>query len=234
MSDATHSGAEHAPAAGIVAASVTPITSPPALVRAAPLRPAAGPDRPVAQHPSAPPRLQRGLRQLLPQAQYRVARLGTAGQVGAVGLLAAVLLAIGMLLPAWRAIDGLNAAILSAQHAALQPAARGADTVGTIAQSLPSREQVPAVVGSIYEQARTAGVALESGRYAYTPGKAGGFGRYDMQFPVKAAYPQIREFINGTLKAVPAAGLAKLHVERRAVGDATVHADIDLVVFVRE
>ncbi len=54
-----------------------------------------------------------------------------------------------------------------------------------------------------------------------------------MDFPVKASYPDIRKFINQTLTAVPAAALAKLHVERKTVGDQIVSADIGFVVFVR-
>jgi hypothetical protein len=76
-------------------------------------------------------------------------------------------------------------------------------------------------------------VPLDTGHYVYSPAKAGAIARYDLEFPVKASYPDIRVFINRTLTAVPAAALGKLHVERKAVGDQVVSADIGFVVFVR-
>jgi hypothetical protein len=58
-------------------------------------------------------------------------------------------------------------------------------------------------------------------------------GRYELEFPLKAEYPKVRDFINRTLNAVPSAGLDKLRIERKAVGDALVNADVRFVVFVR-
>jgi hypothetical protein len=89
------------------------------------------------------------------------------------------------------------------------------------------------VIGQIFIQAKEAGVPLDTGHYVYSPAKAGAIARYDLEFPVKASYPDIRGFINRTLTAVPAAALGKLHVERKAVGDQVVNADIGFVVFVR-
>jgi hypothetical protein len=89
------------------------------------------------------------------------------------------------------------------------------------------------VIGVIYTQAKASGVALDTGHYLYSPPKAGSLGRYDVEFPVKAGYPAIRGFIDGTLKAVPAAALAKLNVERKTVGDPAVSADIGFTIFLR-
>jgi hypothetical protein len=43
----------------------------------------------------------------------------------------------------------------------------------------------------------------------------------------------VRYFINRPLRAVPAAGLGKLRIERKVVGGPVVSADIRFVVFVR-
>jgi len=102
-----------------------------------------------------------------------------------------------------------------------------------LVESLPTRNQIPAVIGLIYAQAKEAGVPLDTGHYVFSPPKASTLARYDVDFPVKASYPDIRKFINHTLTAVPAAALAKLHVERKTVGDPIVNADIGFVVFVR-
>ena len=169
--------------------------------------------------------------QLVPQLQYQIARLGPAGQVGLAALVAALVVAVSTLLPARHALQVLSADITRAQHPS---AAALADQLGPhLVASLPTRAQIPAVIGQIFIQAKEAGVSLDTGHYVYSPAKAGAIARYDLEFPVKASYPAIRGFINRTLTAVPAAGLGKLHVERKAVGDQVVNADIGFVVFVR-
>jgi len=90
------------------------------------------------------------------------------------------------------------------------------------------------VIGLIFTQAKQAGVALETGHYVYVAPKGGALAHYELEFPVKAGYPDIRGFIDHTLSAVPAAALGKLRFERKAVGDAVVGADIVFVVFVRD
>jgi hypothetical protein len=169
--------------------------------------------------------------QLLPQLQYQITRLGIAGQAGLAAFAAAAALAIAALVPAQRALQNLHAELARAQN----PTATAgvAEAVPHLMASLPTRAQIPAVIGQMYAQAQTAGVSIDKGRYAYAPAKAGSIGRYEVEFPVSAAYPAIRAFINGTLTAVPAASLEKLRLERKAVGEQVVNADIGFVVFVR-
>lgn len=203
--------------------------------RAAPvLAGASAPRSAVAALPkriSALARAQAGATQLGPQLQYQIMRLGPAGQVGLAGLVAALVFAASALLPARHALDALSANIARAQHPS---AAFTADQAAPrLVESLPTRNQIPAVIGLIYAKAKEAGVTLDTGHYVYSPPKAGALARYDLDFPVKAGYPDIRNFINHTLTAVPSAALAKLHVERKTVGDPVVNADIGFAVFVR-
>jgi len=176
-------------------------------------------------------RVQAAAGQVIPQLQYRVARLGVAGQAGLAALTAAVAIAVGALLPAWHAMQGLSTN-LAQTHA---PSGYSIEqAVPHLMASLPTRAQIPAVVGEVYAQAKAAGVPLDTGRYVFSPAKSGSVASYDLEFPVKgAAYPALRSFINQTLAAVPAASLAKLQIERKAVGDQSVNADIGFIVFVR-
>jgi len=169
--------------------------------------------------------------QLLPQLQYQISRLGIAGQAGLAAFAAAAALAVVALVPAHNGLLSLQEALLRAQHPA---AAVGIEqAVPHLMASLPTRNQMPAVIGQMLAQAQAAGVALDKGRYAYEPAKGGTIGRYEVEFPVSAGYPAIRTFVNGTLTAVPAAALEKLRLERKAVGEQNVNADIGFVVFVR-
>jgi hypothetical protein len=93
---------------------------------------------------------------------------------------------------------------------------------------------MPAVIGQVFAEAKAAGVPLDTGHYVYTAAKGEALARYELEFPIKASYPDVRHFIDLTLAAVPAAALGKLRLERKAVGDAIVVADVVFVVFVRE
>ena len=177
-------------------------------------------------------RLQAAAAQLVPQVQYRIARLGVAGQAGLAALTAAAVLTASALLPAQRALQTASAELARARHS---PVAANADqATPQLLASLPTRAQIPEVIGLIFTQAKQAGVALETGHYVYVAPKGGALAHYELEFPVKAGYPDIRGFIDHTLSAVPAAALGKLRFERKGVGDAVVGADIVFVVFVRD
>jgi hypothetical protein len=168
---------------------------------------------------------------LVPQLQYQIARLGPAGQAGLAALVAALVVAVSTLLPAQHALQALSADLARAQHPSA--AALADQAAPRLFASLPTRAQIPAVIGQIFIQAKEAGVPLDTGHYVFSPARSGAIARYDLEFPVKASYPDIRSFINRTLSAVPAAGLGKLHIERKGVGDQVVNANIGFVVFVR-
>jgi hypothetical protein len=184
-----------------------------------------------AARPHALARARRALVRIGPQLQYQIIRIGPAGQVGLAALFAAALVAASVLLPARNAIETLNADIAQAQR----PHATGTveQAAPRFVASLPTRQQIPTVIGQLFQQAQQAGVPLDTGHYAFSAAKAGGLGRYDLEFPVKAGYPNVRDFIDRTLTTIPAAGLAGLHLERKAVGDMVVNADIRFVIFVR-
>ena len=172
------------------------------------------------------------LARTLPVLWYRATRIGPAGLVGGAATLAAIAIAAAALLGEGSATATLSEQLARAR-AGTGTSAPGDMGVGRVVALLPRRNEIPAVVGVIYEQARAANVALDNGHYAYSPPKSGSIGRYEFEFPVKADYPSVRHFISGTLSAVPAAGLDKLHIERKAVGEQVVNADIRFVVFVR-
>ena len=183
--------------------------------------------------PSAPllSSVQANAAQLMAHLQYRVARLGPAGQAGLAALTAAAALLVSAVLPAQRTVQGLGTELANARHRPV--AADTAQAAPRLMASLPTRAQIPAVIGQVFAEGKGAGVSLDTGHYTYTPAKGKASARYELEFPVKASYPDIRSFIDRTLVAVPSAALGKLRFERKAVGDAVVGADIVFVVFVR-
>ena len=101
------------------------------------------------------------------------------------------------------------------------------------AAALPTRAQIPALMGVVLVQATDAGIVLEQGKYTFSPATSSRLARYTFEFPVKSDYGNIRNFINKSLAAVPALGLDKLHVERKNVGDTLVSADVGFVIYLR-
>jgi hypothetical protein len=176
--------------------------------------------------------LNAALARALPLAGYYLTRIGPAGVAGVTAAVAAAVLGLTALISGRTATDALTAEISRAQHQH-SDVQRTDREIGKLVAALPTREQMPTVIGTIFQQAKDSGVALDNGRYAFTAARAGGTARYDLDFPIKADYPSVRQFINRTLTAVPAAGLEKLRIERKAVGDTQVSADVRFVVFVR-
>lgn len=202
------------PAATVAVAAVIEITPLAPAARAAPLA-----------------RVQGAARQLVAHVQYRVARLGITGHAGLAALTAAAVLVVSVLVPSQHALQTLSADLARARHtSAVSTAEQAAPRLLT---SLPTRAEMPKVIGQVFAEAKAVGVPLDTGRYLYSPAKGGEIARYELEFPVKASYPDIRSFIDHTLAAVPAAALGKLRIERKAVGDAVVTADIEFLVFLR-
>jgi hypothetical protein len=217
--------AETAPQEAAASTPVAPLV--PAPAAALPLDPNAAPPKALAL------RLQRLTTHTLPIAWYRVARIGPAGLVGGAAVLAAILIGALALVGGRNATDVLSTQIAHAQ-AHPSAAVTGDAGVSKVVAALPRRQEMPAVVGLVLEQAHAANVTLDNGHYTYSVPKGGNaVGRYELEFPVKAPYPNVRDFINRTLSAVPAVGLDKLRIERKVVGDPMVSADIRFVVFVR-
>ena len=196
-------------------------------VNSLPVAAAAGP----AHHPAVA-QVRRATGAIIPLASYHLTRLGPTGLSG----LAAALTAIVLGFFAFVSVPGVsNSLTQQIQQARMHPVvqANTDDELGKIITTLPTRAQMPTVIGKVLQQATLAGVTLETGHYTYTPPRSGGIARYELEFPVKADYPSVRDFINRTLSAVPAVGLDRLHIERKAVGDAVVKADVRFVVFLR-
>lgn len=169
----------------------------------------------------------------IPLGCYYLLRAGPAGIVGIAATLAAVVIATTALVAGRSAGNALAAQIATAQHHSNPVSSPEEGIIGKVMAALPTRDQIPAVMGVMLRQAQQAGIALDTGHYSYSPPKGGAVGRYEIEFPVRAEYPVVREFINRTLTAVPSAGLDKLRIERKVVGDVVVSADVRFVVFVR-
>jgi len=166
----------------------------------------------------------------LGETLYQARRLGGATIAGIAAVVLAVTLFIANNLPQGSAI-----AALKGQLAQLVPVTKGAvaPLSASALATLPPRSKAPEIVAKILEEARAAGVELPRGQYEYLPARDGVAARYRMTFPVHATYPQLREFMDRTLVALPAVAVEGMRIERKAVGDPAVDAELRLSAFVR-
>lgn len=166
----------------------------------------------------------------LAETLYQARRLGAATIAGIAAVVLALTLFIANNLPQGSAI-----AALRGQLAQLVPATKGAiaPLSGSALAALPPRGQAPEIVAKILEEARAAGVELPRGQYEFVPARDGVAARYRMTFPVHATYPQLREFMDRTLVALPAVAVEGMRIERKAVGDPGVDAELRLSAYVR-
>jgi hypothetical protein len=168
----------------------------------------------------------------VPELRYRVMRLGLPGIAGLVSLAGAAVLVVVLLIPAHQSIASLTTQLSQAAMPAPLPAAPTLSP-RQFAGSLPSRGQVPALLGTVLAQANEAGVVLEQGKYTFTPAAADHLARYSFEFPIKADYANVRAFINKSLSAIPALGLDKLLIARKNVGDTAVSAEVGFVIYLK-
>jgi hypothetical protein len=175
---------------------------------------------------------QRMLVRTVPQVRYQLMRVGPVGLSGLAALIAAAAVALVLLLPAQQSVFALRTELSNAAHAV--PAKASQDlSPRQFAAALPTREQIPALLGVVLVQATDSGIVLEQGRYSYSPATTSRLARYTFEFPVKGEYGHIRSFINNSLTAIPALGLDKLRVERKNVADTLVSADVAFVIYLR-
>lgn len=177
-------------------------------------------------------RVERMLARDLPQLRYQLMRMGPAGLTGVAVLMAAVVTAFALLIPAHQSLWQLRTELTKTGRAAQVPS-QPDQSRQQFAAALPTRGQIPALLGIVLVQATESGVVLEQGKYTFTPATATRLARYTFEFPIKADYGKIRTFINKSLAALPALGLEKLHVERKNVGDSLVSADVGFVIYMR-
>ena len=170
---------------------------------------------------------------LVSRARYQMSRVGPAGVAGGAAAVIAAIIAAFTLVSLRTDNNELASRIARMQHRTNAPITPEAGLTRVVAQ-LPTRGQIPAVLGQMLQQAQAAGIELGKGQYSYTPAAKGNIGRYEVDFPLSAQYPAVRDFIDRILTTIPAAGLHKLTIQRKTIGDTQVNADVRFVVFVRE
>lgn len=171
----------------------------------------------------------------LPHLSWSLQRTGRSGLAGLALLLASAVFLVSTYLPLAYEIDNLRgqAKLISTRPAVGSPTT-ASDSGAALLRSLPQRAQMPALLGILVQQAEAAHLSVDTGKYESTALKSGAVMTYKVSFPVTGPYPRVRQFIDATLVALPAAAVTELSLTRKAIGDGTVEAQIQLTVFTRD
>ncbi len=97
----------------------------------------------------------------------------------------------------------------------------------------PSQDAVPDGMERIYAAAIAQGVSLERGDYQLASERDSKLIRYDIVFPVKGGYLQIRKFIAQVLNEVPNASLDSIMFTRQRINDPVIDAQLKFALYLR-
>jgi hypothetical protein len=180
-----------------------------------------------------------GVRAVVPYADYAAQRLG---KLGIVGVALCVFSAVVLVSTNSPLRQQLQSDTQTLEQFASQTDGTSAIAIPTTPQAqyeaflngLPTRDDLPMLMGQVVTASVSTGVALEEGHYELVAaGKAGQIARYRLGFPVVGSYPQVRGFIDKALVAVPEMSLDGVTLQRSEVGEGVVNAELDFAVFVR-
>lgn len=95
----------------------------------------------------------------------------------------------------------------------------------------PKTATLPEWLSRIYEAADSKGLKLDLGNYKLVRENGWRLARYQITFPVKGSYVQIRGLITQILNTVPAAALDEIGLKRESIGSPVLDAQIRLTLF---
>ncbi len=96
---------------------------------------------------------------------------------------------------------------------------------------LPARSSAPELLRVIHAAARAQGLSLEQGDYKLKIETNGRIVAYEVGFPLRGSYVQLRQFVADVLVKIPAAALDEFSIKRERIDDVTLEASIRFTLF---
>ena len=157
------------------------------------------------------------------------------GRVGLVGIGLTVASAVFFFSTHMQVLDeatSLRSQLREAREHVTKVAPVASEAAQTL-RHLPARGEMPVLLGVLLKQADDAKLTLDTGKYESVVSKAGDITRYRVSFPVTGPYPQVRQFIDAVLVALPAVSITELNIERKTIVDGQVEARLRLTFYTR-
>lgn len=96
----------------------------------------------------------------------------------------------------------------------------------------PRIDRLEEELGALYAFAEAANVRLAQGEYRMES-RSGPLLAYQVSLPMRASYPQLRQFVGDVLEKMPTTSLDALSFDRRKAADAEVEAHMKLTIYLR-
>jgi hypothetical protein len=161
-------------------------------------------------------------------------KLGKAGSLGLALLILAAGFQAATINPEKKRLQALQQEIHELRQRAAksssQEARSPASNLAAFYAFFPAPEDLPQVLDRIYGAAKRQSLVLERGEYKVTKGTVGAMLKYQVVFPVRGTYPQVRKFVDAALGDVPALSLESVHFERQKIAEGALEAKVTLVV----
>ncbi len=139
----------------------------------------------------------------------------------------------GPMLERQRALEN-EAQALRARSGAADPGARAQtprSQLSTFYSFFPSTAELPDLLSRMQRAARDNGLTLERGEYRLIRDAGFALSRYQITYPLRGSYTQVRGFVKDVLDAVPAAALEEMTLKRADVAEPVLEARVRFGLF---
>jgi hypothetical protein len=99
--------------------------------------------------------------------------------------------------------------------------------------NFPAATSINGTWGLIMKLADKSGLNIDHAAYESSKEQHAGLVRYNLNLPVQATYPQLRDFLTAVIATIPNIALDQLTFKRESVDNPSVDANINFVLFVR-
>lgn len=119
------------------------------------------------------------------------------------------------------------------------PAQNTTEEIATFYERFPEAERLPEVLATINQLANQQKIVLNSGDYKLNKIKQTNASnhkiltKYEITFPVKGPYTQIRTFVADVLEKLPAIALTDIQMNRESTMDSNVESKLVFTLFVK-
>ena len=175
------------------------------------------------------------MRKLAASLNRGLAAVGHTGIVGIGLLIFCAGFYTSWIAPRHDEIRVLEARIARLQQASGAPAAVQRDR-GPLTEFygfFPPAESIPKALDVLFAVAQRNGLEIVKSDYRLVASADPNITTYQVRFPLKGTYVQVRKFVAATLQELPFASLDELRLEKKRVEDVTVDSQIRFTFFLR-
>lgn len=149
--------------------------------------------------------------------KFYLGRLGKAGAVGALLIVASLVYESAVVRPREAALDEQRLRNEQTRQAAIAARARVALTAADTTEQPAMAPAAAAALRRLFDAADETGLELAQGEYRLTELKDAHLRRYQLSLPVAGSYPEIRAFVAQALNADPALALTAMQLRRDSI-----------------